>query len=180
MALTKVTGNGLGAIPAISGANLTGLTAGQLPAGSVLQVVEGGRLTRVTHASTSYGDVGVSTAITPSATSSKIFIILTGTLSNGNASNHAFIRLFRGDTEIGSGTGGTNTAHRAFMGMLQSDQNYPFNGFGQTFLDSPSTTSATTYKIQVNALNGTAVLGARGDDASASIPTRLTLMEIAG
>jgi len=39
MALTKVIGSGLGAIPAISGANLTGLTDGQMPAGSVVQVV---------------------------------------------------------------------------------------------------------------------------------------------
>ena len=39
MALTKVIGSGLGAIPAISGANLTGLTDGQMPAGSAVQVV---------------------------------------------------------------------------------------------------------------------------------------------
>ena len=39
MALTKVIGSGLGASPAISGANLTGLTDSQMPAGSVVQVV---------------------------------------------------------------------------------------------------------------------------------------------
>ena len=52
-------------------------------------------------------------------------------------------------------------------------------GFSQSFLDSPNTTSATTYTIKLAAFNATAALGGRGDSTSVQTPTTLTLMEIA-
>jgi len=149
-------------------------------AGSVLQVVQGGRTTRVTHNSSTYGDVGVTATITPRSSSSKILIQLTGTLSNANASNLCLIRLFRGSTQIGSGTGGGTSNYNSFMSMLQDTTTYTFSGISGSFLDSPSTTSATTYKIQLAAYNGTAVMGGRPDNTNVATPTLLTLMEIAG
>ena len=173
MALTKVIGSGIGTVTnQFADANMS--------AGSVLQAVQGGRTTRVTHNSNSYSDVGVSATITPSSTSSNILIVLTGTLGNSNASNLCLLRLFRGSTEIGSGTGGAVSNYNSFVSMLQTDLTYPYSGIAGSFLDSPSTTSATTYKIQMAAFNGTAVLGGRPDNTNVATPTLLTLMEIAG
>ena len=167
MALTQITGDGL----ATSG----------LPTGSVLQVVQGGRTTRVTHNSSTYTDVGVSATITPTSTSSNILVQLTGTLGNANASNIVVIRLFRGATEIGSGTGGGEANYNSFVSMLQDTTTYSFSGIAGSFLDEAiSTTSATTYKIQMAAFNGTGVLGGRPDNTNVATPTLLTLMEIAG
>ena len=74
MALTKVIGSGLGAIPAISGANLTGLTAGQLPVGSVLQVTYATSAANTVTSATSYATTAIKTNITPKFSTSKILI----------------------------------------------------------------------------------------------------------
>jgi hypothetical protein len=169
MALTKLNYTGQGTIP-----------SAKMPTGSVLQVVEGGRTTRVTHNSTTYTDVGVSATITPSSSSSKILVQLTGTLGNANASNVVLLRLFRGSTEIGSGTGGSTSDYNSFVSILQDTTTYSYGGISGSFLDSPSTTSATTYKIQMAAFNGTGVLGGRPDNTNVATPTRLILTEIAG
>ena len=51
------------------------ITGADLPAGSVLQVVSGYTSTEVNTTSASYTDTGLSCAITPSSTSSKVLII---------------------------------------------------------------------------------------------------------
>jgi len=145
--------------------------------GSVLQVVQGGRTTRVTHNSNTYTDVGVSAEITPSSSSSKILVRLEGTIGNAAAGNQTGIKLFRGSTEIGAGTGGDS--YNIFFSIFAS-QSYDMCGVSQSVLDSPNTTNATTYKIQMGAFNSTGSLGGRGDSNSIANPTRLTLMEIAG
>ena len=145
--------------------------------GHVLQVTAGGTTSRITTTSTSYADIGVSASITPSSTSSKVLIMITGVMGNSAAGNRTTIILKRGDTEIGSGTGSTNNE---FSSMLQeANSGYHYSGFGQTFLDSPSTTSATTYKIFMKAANATAALGGRADNNDIGVPTRIVLMEIA-
>jgi hypothetical protein len=121
--------------------------------GHVLQVTAGGTTSRITTTSTSYADIGVSANITPSSTSSKVLIIVTGVMGNNNE----------------------------FSSMLQeANSGYHYSGFGQTFLDSPSTTSETTYKIFMKAANATAALGGRADNNDIGVPTRIVLMEIAG
>ena len=146
--------------------------------GHVLQVTVGGTTSRITTTSTSYADIGVSASITPSSTSSKVLIMVTGVMGNSAAGNRTTIILKRGDTEIGSGTGSSNNE---FSSMLQeANSGYHYSGFGQTFLDSPSTASATTYKIFMKAANATAALGGRADNNDIGVPTRIVLMEIAG
>ena len=176
MALTKLNYTGQGTIPI---AKIPTITAAKMPTGSVIQTVQGGRTTRVTHNSGTYTDVGVSVAITPSSTSSKILITLTGTLGNANASNLVLLRLFRDSTEIGSGTGGGNSSYNSFVSILQDTTGYSYSGISGSFLDSPSTTSATTYKIQMAAFNGTGVLGGRPDNTNVATPTRFIVQEIA-
>ena len=170
MALTKVIGSGIGTVT-------NQFADGNMAAGSVLQIIQGGRATRVTHNSNTFTDVGVSAAITPSSSSSKILVRLEGTIGNSNAGNLTALKLFRDSTEIGSGTGADsyNVFHGSILG-----QNYSASGSSQSILDSPSTTSEITYKIQMAAFNATGAIGGRGDSASIVVPTRLTLMEIAG
>ena len=72
------------------------------------------------------------------------------------------------------------STNNEFSSMLQeANSGYHYSGFGQTFLDSPSTTSATTYKIFMKAANATAALGGRADNNDIGVPTRIVLMEIA-
>ena len=154
----------------------------RLPVGSVLQTVQGGRTSRVTHNTNTYTDIGVSASITPTSTSSKIFIILTGSIANSLAGNYTFLRLFRGSTEIGSGTGADTATHNTFFSNMQGNgDTYELHGFGQTFLDEDvSTTSEVTYKIQMATFNGVGALGGRGENTGTANPTRLTLQEIKG
>lgn len=152
----------------------------RLPVGSVLQTKQGGRTTRfISTSGTAFSDCGASVDITPTSTSSDILITVQGTLSNESpAGETCRVRLFRGSTEIGSGTGGS--LMNDLMSVLPT-HTYNIFPFSTTFLDSPSTTSEITYKIQI--AGGSAndvVIGGRGDSLNNAIPTRITVQEIKG
>jgi len=115
-------------------------------AGKVLQIVEASLSTEVNTTSDAYSDLGLSATITPSSATSKVFVLgvlnagKTGTGSTETAVN---AKLVRGATDINqvlSWAFYTNSA-------VQSRANMP----AFMYLDSPATTSATTYKIQVAA-----------------------------
>jgi hypothetical protein len=119
--------------------------------GKVLQVVYASYSTSTTSTSTTYTDSGLSATITPSATSSKVMILTTQTLSVDRSSGGQYsrLKLLRGATDILTIGGSTN---QQMFGMevyatgttyLEIDGVVPVN-----YLDSPSTTSATTYKTQ--------------------------------
>lgn len=119
--------------------------------GKVLQVVSATYSTQVTSTSTTYADTGLSATITPSATNSKVMILTTQTLSVDRSSGGQYskLKLLRGATDILTIGGGT---YQQMFGMevyatgttyLEIDGIVPVN-----YLDSPSTTSATTYKTQ--------------------------------
>ena len=181
MALTKVIGSGLGAIPAISGANLTGLTDGQMPSGSVLQVVQTFKNTVFSTTSTSYADVtGLTASITPSSSSSKILVLLR-TSQAMSSSDKMYTTLLRGSTAIAvangkdyfshmypSRQGGTDSAIYIARGSTHLD-----------FLDAPSTTSSTTYKVQMKVNAGTGYLNRGRDNDEFRGVSSIVLMEIA-
>ena len=132
LAASKLTG----ALPAISGAALTGITTGK-----VLQVVNAVNATEVTSNSASYSDTGLTANITPSATSSKILVICSNDCTKLSADTTVAIRCYRGSTEIGGTIIGRKIADTDDTGKSQSV-------FSFTILDSPSSTSAVTYKTQ--------------------------------
>lgn len=151
----------------------TVLTASQMNnlrgAFRVLQVVSVAYGVAAQNNTNVYANTGLSATITPSSTSNKILIITNqsgcGKLV-GNAASHMYLRLLRGSTEISlldSGGGYTNSSIDNLFGSIAS-----------AYLDSPSTTSATTYKTEfrnnVNA-NGVVV------QVNSSVST-MTLMEI--
>ena len=99
--------------------------------------------------STSYTDItGLSVSITPTSSSSKILVMMH--VQIGHSSNvSAFLRLVRDSTAIAVGTNvGSRTA--CTVGMFDDPSDDECNSTSMMFLDSPATTSATTYKIQMS------------------------------
>jgi len=152
---------------------LSGMTSASVPAGSVLQVINfrsTGFNTATT--STSYVDTGVEAAITPSSTSSKILIVanLNGLYKSGS-NNVVSTRLLRGSTDL-SKIDSMNT---------YTDSNAPSAaGASISYLDSPSSSSAITYKVQFASANGaTAQINVRWN-SSYTTHSFITLTEIKG
>ena len=117
---------------------VSAITDADLPAGSVLQVVQATGNSQ-TDPNTSWTDIaGASVAITPSSTSSKILISFnTGGMTNGTADNIS-LKMLRGSTSIRVMS---RYAYATGSGW------FPVPLY-MVYLDSPSTASAVTYKIQ--------------------------------
>jgi hypothetical protein len=119
-----------------------------LDGGKVLQVVNTTKLDTFTTTSTSYVDVtGLSVAITPSSVSSKILVIVSLALASSASPNQqVFGLLVRNST----GLGGTAVGNRPSGNFYQMYSGEALaSPVGYHTLDSPSTTSSTTYKIQL-------------------------------
>jgi hypothetical protein len=143
----------------------------------ILQVVNAQKTDSFATTSTTFVDVtGVSASITPSDTTSKIFVIISGLVSNSQgATQVSRLNLVRGATNIAQSTGGTN--NETHVDYTKSDE--AGQGFAITTLDSPSTTSATTYKLQAAASGGTLRIGALGfSDTTYRAVTNITLLEV--
>lgn len=125
---------------------------------------------------------GLSVSITPTNSSNKILIIASFQMQTSSATGSAFARLMRNSTAISIGdTAGSRTSASAASNFAQV---YNSAGNSITFLDSPATTSAVTYKLQMN--NGnvtTAYLNRTGDDVDdvnrSRTPASIIVMEIA-
>jgi len=98
--------------------------------------------------------VGMSIAITPAASNSKVLVTVVANYgSNGTSSNLGF-RLLRDSTAICVNTDATGSRTKVSSGGSSSGANYTDCAV-ITFLDSPSTTSAVTYKLQWYVQNST-------------------------
>ena len=130
------------------------VTAPKRGAGAILQVLFAIKTDLYTTSTTgSFTDIpGLSLTITPSSTSSKILIFANICHSISNTSDYAY-RLLRGSTALGNSTVGSE-GNRVGISCGTTNASRG-DGYSIHFLDSPNTTSATTYKIQVNHQNGT-------------------------
>ena len=150
--------------------------------GGIIQVVQATLDTKTSTTSTSYTDTGLSVSITPKFSTSKILIRYNINVSINSDSNIAFFQIVRGSTAVGNGNQGSSRTkcHTALRGQ-HSDTN-PHGVTSGEFLDSPSTTSATTYKIQYTVDGNTCFINkATGDSDVAAHPSplsTLTLMEV--
>ena len=133
---------------------------GGLPSGAnggIIQTVQTVKTDVFTTTSGSFTDLtGMSVSITPSSNSNKIMIQVA--LSYGGQDNmYGAINLLRGSTIVTQGdTGASNHTECTFsIGGDNSNFQYKIASATYTFLDSPSTTSATTYKLQVAAVGST-------------------------
>jgi hypothetical protein len=110
--------------------------------GKVLQVVMGTTSTAVSNSTTTLADTTLTATITPSSATSKVLVLLmqNGAFKDsGNADSAIYLNLLRGATSI--------IAFETELGWQQSSARLSVAS-GTNYLDTPATTSATTYKTQ--------------------------------
>ena len=126
------------------------ITAAGLPAGSILQVVSATKSDTSSVTGYSWTDTGLSVSITPTSTNSKILVLADMNIGGDNMFD-VKLRLLRGSTAIGLGD-----AVGSRPQVTRVVNSHAASGYGQyhqiptsiIYLDSPSTTSATTDKVQ--------------------------------
>ena len=136
--------------------------------GKILQVVAFSSAMNPSSSSATYADTGLTATITPTLATSKVLVMVLHTgCQKATGNTYMGVRLFRGATQIAQITveGGATAT---------TTKNY-FDTTGINYLDSPSTTSATTYKTQFNSGAGLAsvAIGVAGTVSS------IVLMEVA-
>ena len=128
-------------------------------------------------ASTSFVDVtGVTLTITPKFVTSKILVTVSGAYGMNTASRMALFNIVRASTNIGQPTSAKSNSSTRTLYDSSADELHQLH---IEFLDSPATTSATIYKLQMRSnTTNTLFIGDRvSEDARQG--TTMTLMEIA-
>ena len=178
----------------LGGTNLTtvNMASGVSPGtgmGKILQVVS--TIKTDTFSTTAGGSspvaiTGLTATITPSSTSSKILVM--PHLNVGmSGDNHVGFKILRDTTEIAIGDAASNRPRVSFTGSIGASGKEWFTVASSfNFLDSPSTTSATTYSLKVGGNGSTTIyINRSGRDSNNTnedgrYASTITLMEIAG
>jgi hypothetical protein len=142
-----------------------GIAKASMPTGSVLQVVSATYSTQVSTTSATFVSTPLTASITPTSSTSKILVIVAGTGGSTTTSGNAFYTIAKGTTNLLNSNGGS----------------YLYNGGGANYgvvsmqyLDSPATTSATSYTVYFRADSPATVYFCLGNATNV-----ITLMEIA-
>ncbi len=148
------------------------INAAQGGVGVVLQVLQTTKTDTATSTNTSYTDIsGLSQAITPSATNSKVLVIVNVNMSQATANSSIRWQIVRDSTAIAIGDAdGSRTRATSNCNNGVGDES---NSMTMMWLDSPSSTSALTYKVQWIVGNGTAQLNKTDDDSDAAAYARM-------
>jgi hypothetical protein len=140
-------------------------------AGSVLQVVNTTYSTETSSGASSYTDTGLSLSITPTQSSSKILVLCNmcsaGVQQTSGNDAKGFFKLVRDSTDL------YESIHRAYD--YGGSGQITFGSYLMSWLDSPSTTSSVTYKLQQKLSAGTSIRICEGNETSV-----MHLIEIAG
>ena len=176
MAITKID------LSKMSGTSLpSGISTGQ-----ILQVVSTTKTDTFSsgHTATWTDVTGLSASITPASTSNKILVLVNINSASDVNSNNNFFRLVRGSTAINIGDSGGSRVQASAHIAVKNSTVQQMSSF--SFLDSPSSSSATTYKIQFqtgNAGGGGVRINRGYTDTDATSRARttstVTLMEVA-
>ena len=171
---TNFTGNGSASIPTISignqtnkgfyhvgtdkiGVSVGGTKVGEIGngyggfTGNIIQVLQTVKSDTYTTTNTSYEDIpNFFCSITPKYNTSKILVVVDIGALTPISGGSTWTRLLRGATEIYSGDGASGTLNQIYDGGASTGDHY-FGSFHHTslYLDSPSTISSTTYKVQI-------------------------------
>ena len=156
--------------------------------GKIAQVVQAVKTDTFTSSSGSLTDItGMSAAITPSASSSKVLVTVVMNVGVTAADRYSVFQLVRGSTAICLGDASSSRTRGSFA-HVRVDANGSANEVETktiTFLDSPSTTSATTYKMQGLVQTDSSpsfTVNRSGGDADAAhgfrVASSITLMEV--
>jgi hypothetical protein len=156
-------------------ATATGLKwAAPAGGGKVLQVVSTSDNThKAVTTGTEYTEIA--TSITPSSTSSRILIMVSIGIASNSTNSDAGFRIKRNTTAIQQGASGTTTMNQA---LYMSEGSSNGSGYTIQLVDSPATTSAITYKMELLTVAGTIYINRRGLDTSYAASSSMTLMEI--
>jgi len=139
----------------------------QMPAGAVIQVVSATTGTTTTIGTTAWvAATNLLVNITPKFATSKIMVTANVDFDANTANRIQWFSLFRGSTNLGSAGNGFN-ANVAASGRIQSTA-------GMSYLDSPNTTSSTTYQVYSKVNSNYAYINLYGSYST------ITVMEIAG
>ncbi len=155
--------------------------------GAIVQVVQGTKTAAETFTSTSLTDIGLSVAITPTASTSKILIQaqVCAMVDSSSSFYGGYLQLIRGSTAIAQGDAAGNR-NRVTVGINGDDNVINTGTVPILYLDSPSTTSATTYKIQcAHGQNQPITINAASNDSDSSsyglrMISTIIAMEVAG
>ena len=160
MAVSQINNNSLASgVPSASNITTGTLPKAQLPTGSVLQVIGATYATETSTTSTSYVATGLTASITPTSSSSKIYVVATYGCFTSNNGKYSIFRNTTNVVPLG-------------LGQLRSE---PLDStMTLTYLDSPATTSATAYTVYMRSeSSGTTYI------ALNNWTCQITLMEIA-
>jgi len=173
MSSVVISGDTSGAItltaPAVSGTNTitlpastgTVLTTGSPQSGGVIQVVSASPTLSFSTASGSFTTTGLTASITPKFSTSKILVIVTAAMDTQSSNLATQNAIYRGGSSVFN-----------FNGQYAASAGYMQTGNSAHYLDSPATTTSTTYTLYSRISAGA------GTTASTSLAT-ITLMEIA-
>ena len=145
----------------ITHANITAWTP---PAGTIIQVVQASATAGVETSSQTYVSAGLSKAITPSATSSKVLISVNQTQDLPAAGRAARYALYK-----------NGSIHLDNFCYCHADDSRIITNLNHLYLDSPSTTSAVTYELYFKTF-GAGVHKARYNN----MVSTMILMEVSG
>lgn len=163
----------------LNGSSITGLAAvGGLSSpqtGSVIQVVNATTTTQTSISGTSYTDTSLTASITPTSSSSKILVLVYQPYRVTSSANGGGIKIVRGSTVL---TTVAEDVSGPYLIYLSGTQFYAV--YSSSFLDSPATTSSTTYKTQARPYAGAGSIVFQMNDSSTNTMSTITLMEIAG
>ncbi len=170
------------------------LTSQSTGLGKILQVIQTVKTDTFSMTTDGGGDdrndiTGLSVSITPSSTSSKILVQYSTNIGAPNGGSRVMLHLMRGSSDIFRGDQDSGqTSQTRCSNHINSDN----DGIGGSkhyfvagqFLDSPSTTSATTYKLQLHGINGSSTFYVNRNSESSDnnyvgrTPSQITVMEV--
>jgi hypothetical protein len=137
----------------------------------VLQVVNASYNTYVSSSTSAYSDTGLTATITPLFSNSKILVLVDMAGCSKNASNTSLqLKLVRNSTAL--------YQFEDFATYTNSSSQNAIGSCSTTYLDSPATTSATTYKVQLASSENSSNVGVQNNLVGLSTST-ITIMEIA-
>ena len=162
----------------------TGLQWATPAGGKLLQVVSTTKTDTFTTSSTSFVDItGLSVSITPTSATSTIMVLVSLQASGEFNSNSASSRLMRGATAIFIGDAASSRDRASADIIGGSGGNRVTSSVAPMFLDSPATTSSTTYKVQIKSTTSGQSYVNRGsadtdDGGHQRMASSITVMEI--
>ena len=167
--LVLPTGNGSsGQVLTTNGSGVLSFAQG----GRILQVAQGTLTSTVTTASTTASSTGLTVSITPSSASNKVLLYSSATVGHSGTNLQRFA-FARGTTVINAGSGGSGAVYSIF-GSVTSAATWGVP-WSMCYLDSPSTTSATTYSVYFWTDSNTVSFNGRQNNDIAGLATIIAL-----